>query len=155
MFERLKYSVRQTPYSNDVGLDAIITKDGDKFLVECKRYSESNKSGRPEIQKFHSAIVNDRAKGGFFVTTGNFSTSARKYAAKHNIELVDADELVKMMYATLLPTRPAHGRRPVRFSGRCPTNYLPLSHSRRGPVTVSRRSYQTKGVCEKTNTRHQ
>ena len=73
LFRRLGYDVQQTPYSNDGGRDALMRKNGEKFLLECKRYGERTLSGRPDIQKkFHSAIISDQAKEGFFVTSGSF-----------------------------------------------------------------------------------
>lgn len=68
MFTRLGYEVKQTSYSNDGGRDAIMMKDGNKYLVECKRYAKGGLSGRPALQKFHSAITTDNATSGFFVT---------------------------------------------------------------------------------------
>ena len=98
MFGRLGYEVRQTSYTNDGGRDAILTKDGRKYLVECKRYGESGLSGRPDLQKFHSAIITDRAVSGFFVTAGRFTKEAKEFAATVPIKLVDQNELVRMMF---------------------------------------------------------
>ena len=99
MFERLGYSVKQTPYINDQGRDAILHKDGSKMLVECKRYRDGNTVGRPEIQKFHSAIIVDDATKGFFVTTAKFTTGALRHVKEGNlpIELVDAEQLLRYM----------------------------------------------------------
>lgn len=66
MFERLGFEVEQTPYVNDHGRDAIMYHDGNKILLECKRYGEETTSDRPQLQIFHSAIVSDRAAAGFF-----------------------------------------------------------------------------------------
>jgi HJR/Mrr/RecB family endonuclease len=52
MFERLGYLVQQTPYVNDRGRDAILQKDGDKFLLECKRYGKKVGSGAPTYRNF-------------------------------------------------------------------------------------------------------
>ena len=98
MFERLGYEVRQTSYTNDGGRDAILTKDGRKYLVECKRYAEGGLSGRPDLQKFHSAIMTDRAVSGFFVTAGRFTKEAKEFAATVPIKLIDQNELVRMMF---------------------------------------------------------
>lgn len=49
LFRSLGYDVKQTPYTNDQGKDAIIFKDGKKSLIECKRYSPENKVGRPML----------------------------------------------------------------------------------------------------------
>jgi hypothetical protein len=83
LFRKLGYEVKQTPYSNDGGKDAILLKDGKKYLVECKRYNESNCIGRPDIQKFVAAMYDEAATGGFYVNTGIFSSDAKKYAESH------------------------------------------------------------------------
>ena len=97
MFRRLGYQVEQTPYSNDHGRDAVMKKDGKKYLLECKKYGENNSSGRPDLQKFHSAIMSDKAAKGYFVTTGRFSAGATRFAEKVPIELVDNDALSRLM----------------------------------------------------------
>ncbi|MBR0793971.1 restriction endonuclease [Bradyrhizobium jicamae] len=101
MFERLGYSVRQTPKTKDGGRDAILTKDGVKYLVECKKYGDGLTSSRPDLQKFHSAIMSDKAKSGFFVTSGTFTKDAIDWAAKHPVvDLVDSHKLVDLMFAS-------------------------------------------------------
>lgn len=100
MFRRLGYQVEQTPYSNDMGRDAVMWKDGDKFLLECKRYAEDGLSGRPELQKFHSAIMNDHAKKGFFVSTGMFTKAAVDYATRIPVEIIDGRKLARVMLET-------------------------------------------------------
>ena len=88
-FRELNYQVHQTPYSNDGGLDAIMIKDEARFSLECKKYQTSNSVGRPDIQKFHSAMLNHNCSIGFFVTTSRFTHTARAYAADKNIKLID------------------------------------------------------------------
>ena len=87
MFERLGYSVEQTPYVNDQGRDAILHKDGSKFLVECKRYKAHNTVGRPEIQKFHSAVMVENATKGFFCY--NFYVYARSHKSRGTRKFAD------------------------------------------------------------------
>ena len=101
MFKRLGYAVKQTPYSNDYGRDAILMKNGEKFLLECKRYNEDCSSGRPDLQKFHSAIISDKVKKGFFVTTGKFTQGAQEFAATAAIDLIDTNELLRLMFESL------------------------------------------------------
>ncbi len=90
LFRTLTYEVKQTPYSNDGGKDAILFKDGKKYLVECKRYNSDNSIGRPDIQKFAAAMHDEKAIGGFYVSTGKFSLDAKRYAGEHDILLYDA-----------------------------------------------------------------
>ena len=94
LFRDLGYSVQQTPYSNDFGRDAIATKDGKKYLIECKRYEQSRSVGRPELQKFHSAIIDDKADTGLFVTTGKFTDTAYRFAEDKNMELINGEALI-------------------------------------------------------------
>ena len=98
MFSRLGYEVKQTPYTKDGGRDGILKKDGKKFLYECKKYGKGSFSGRPDLQRFHSAIITDDAAFGFFVTTGRFTKDAIEFAATVPIKLIDQSELVRMMF---------------------------------------------------------
>jgi HJR/Mrr/RecB family endonuclease len=97
MFKRLGFEVKQTPYVNDMGRDAIMKKKGKTYLLECKRYGESGTSGRPELQKFYAAILDDGAVLGYFVTTGSFTKGAVEWAATKPIELIDGTTLLRRM----------------------------------------------------------
>jgi restriction endonuclease Mrr len=135
MFERLGYMVRQTPYRNDQGRDAILSKDGHKFLLECKRYGENNVSGRPDLQKFHSAIVTEKAVLGFFVTTGGFTKEAKEFAAGVPIKLVNQNELVKMMFHS----KPA-GKDDDSYQSMCRKCQEIVYHRLRSPQVVKCRN---------------
>jgi HJR/Mrr/RecB family endonuclease len=96
MYSRMGYSVHLTPHV-DGGKDVVMTKARKKYLVECKRYDRRRMVGRPELQKFFAALVEESAQGGFFVTTGGFSKTAQKYAIDQKIELVKGEDLVNLM----------------------------------------------------------
>jgi tetratricopeptide (TPR) repeat protein len=96
MFERMGFTVQQTPKVKDGGRDAILTKDGKKFL-ECKRYKDGSVSGEPQLRGLHSVMTTDRADGGYFVTAGGFSKDAIAFSKTVNIKLVDQCELTRMM----------------------------------------------------------
>jgi len=98
IFENMGYKAEVTKGSNDGGKDIILRKNGEVRLVEVKRYCKST-VGRPLIQKLHSAIVDAQAVGGYFVTLSQFNKNAREYAQRNNIELVDGNELIRMMNA--------------------------------------------------------
>lgn len=97
LFRKNGYDVTQTPYVNDGGKDALAYKYGEKSLIECKRWGIDKKVGRPDLQKFFAAMVEETASKGFFVTTSSFSQPAIEYATAHNIELIDSSKLVAMM----------------------------------------------------------
>lgn len=98
MFRRLGYAVEQTPYVKDHGRDAILNKDGKKFMLECKKYGAGNLSGRRDLQILYAEIERGRAHSGFFVTTGGFTRDAIEYAPAARINLVGPDDLVRMMF---------------------------------------------------------
>ena len=97
MFERMGFTVQQTPKVKDGGRDAILTKDGKKFLLECKRYKDGSVSGEPQLRGLHSAMTTDRADGGYFVTAGGFSKDAIAFSKTVKIKLVDQYDLIRMM----------------------------------------------------------
>lgn len=97
LYETLGYTVQQTPYTNDGGKDAIAWKNNIKYVIECKRYAVDKGIGRPMLQKFHSAMMDEKAEKGFFVTTSYFTDTAIAYSQKFNIELVDNKKLITMM----------------------------------------------------------
>ncbi len=97
MYRQLGYAVTQTAISNDFGRDAIVNKEGKKYLVECKRYAVDVPIGRPALQKFYAAMVGDKADGGFFITTSTFAHTAVRYAKDTNITCIDGRALSVLM----------------------------------------------------------
>ncbi len=96
LYRSLGYVVEQTPRSRDGGRDAVMYLGEEKVLLECKRYNQ-NRAGRPQLQKFHSAMVTDQAERGIFVCLSGFSKEAASRAVAVGIELVDSHELLQLM----------------------------------------------------------
>ena len=129
LFVRLGYEVRQTPYTNDHGRDAILKKDEKKYLLECKRYDKTNLVGRPALQKFRAAIVDDKAVSGFFVTTSAFTLAAQEYAKKLGIiTLIDGTGLLYRL-AQIKPPDPNGDR----YWGMCSSCGRKVEHNIRSP----------------------
>ncbi|MCP4705820.1 MAG: hypothetical protein GY865_14570 [candidate division Zixibacteria bacterium] len=97
MYSNMGYKVIQTKFSNDRGKDAIATKNGKKYLIECKRYALGKNIGRPPMQKFFAAMFEEKADGGIFVTTSDFASTGVKYASENKIKLINGEELSIMM----------------------------------------------------------
>jgi len=100
LFTQMGYNVTQTPYSNDEGKDAIALKNGQKYVIEMKRYARDKAVGRPILMKLHSAMVNEGAASGILVTTCRFSRPAVEFAAANGIRLIDGDGLALLMRET-------------------------------------------------------
>lgn len=86
--------------TNDAGIDGIIKEDKlglDIIYIQAKRWE--NTVSRPEIQKFAGALLGQSAKKGIFITTSDFSQSARDYVASIDtkIILIDGEQLVQYL----------------------------------------------------------
>lgn len=84
----------------DEGIDGIIKEDRlglDTIYLQAKRWE--NAVHRPEIQKFAGALQGHQAKKGVFITTSDFSSGAREFAAKIEsaIVLIDGSMLARLM----------------------------------------------------------
>lgn len=101
LFNYLGYDAKVTPYSNDQGLDVLMSKDGIKYGVQCKRYKANNTVGSPEIQTFLGAMAHAKVDKGIFITTSMFTFEAEKMAAKHPIRLINKIDLAKLILETL------------------------------------------------------
>lgn len=96
MYVGLGYSIEQTPYTGDFGIDIYAYKDGIKYAIECKAH-KVNKIGHPILQKFCGAMIDAKATMGIMVAF-QFTRTAHEYVKGKNIQLVDLDMLVMLMH---------------------------------------------------------
>lgn len=93
---------RQTPRSNDDGIDGVIKEDAlglDLVLIQAKRYNPPTVVGRPEMQSFEGSLAGNGTSKGIFVTTSTFNANAKSYVDRvpNRIILIDGDELAQLM----------------------------------------------------------
>ncbi len=86
--------------SGDGGIDGIIKEDKlglDVLYIQAKRWEGS--VGRPIVQTFAGSLEGFRAKKGVFITTSQFSQSARDYVERieKKIVLIDGEQLAQLM----------------------------------------------------------
>ena len=93
-FERLGYSVSFTPDGADGGVDVVARKDSETFLVQCKQW-RATQVGVSVVRELLGVMAARGATGGFVVSIGPFTTDARDFAEGRNIELVDANALLR------------------------------------------------------------
>jgi Restriction endonuclease len=92
-------NVKQRGGSGDLGVD-IEGRDphGLRVAVQCKRYSNGNRVGSPDVQRFIGmARLHHGAQRAIIMTTSSFTPAAVSLAQQHDIELVDAAELSKLV----------------------------------------------------------
>ena len=91
------FEAELTEVTGDGGIDLIAKLDKPfvcgRYLFQCKRYSENNLVGAPEVRDFYGAVMADRAMKGIFITTSDFTTQAQEFAAQSGIELVNLSKL--------------------------------------------------------------
>ena len=99
-FRRKGYMVSETGGgSADGGVDLVLRKDGEKFLVQCKQW-KAFKVGVTTIRELYGVMAAGGATGGFVVTSGVFTQEAESFAEGRNIDLIDGSELTAMIKKT-------------------------------------------------------
>jgi hypothetical protein len=131
VYRKLGYEVRATPYVGDGGIDAFLSKDGKRFVVQCKRVRTA--VGEPVVRDLFGAMHHVHSDGAIVVTTGSISDQARRWARGKPIEFVDEGRLTAMVRsvypdAELVPAkfRATNRREAGRKSRTCPICARPL-----------------------------
>jgi restriction system protein len=96
-FRRGGYTVSETGGGGaDGGVDLVLRKDGEKFLVQCKQW-KAFKVGVATIRELYGVMAAGGAAGGFVVTSGVFTQEAKAFAEGRNIDLIDGSELTAII----------------------------------------------------------
>lgn len=103
LFEKTGYRVKRTGGSGDHGVDLLMTRDGTRYVVQCKRYEET--IGPSTVREMIGAMTNAGVRRGFLVTTSGFSAGAEFEACEspYQIDLIDGPELVRWARTYGLP----------------------------------------------------
>lgn len=80
----------------DGGIDLVLKKEGEIFLVQCKQW-RAYKVSVNVVRELLGVIVTKGATGGFVVTSGVFTAEAKSFAKGRNIELIDGSALSIMI----------------------------------------------------------
>ena len=80
----------------DGGIDLVLRKGGDKFLVQCKQWKAFT-VGVTVVRELYGVMAANGAAGGFVVTSGRFTDDAKAFASGRNITLMDGDALLKLI----------------------------------------------------------
>ena len=96
----------------DGGVDLVLTKGGEKFLVQCKQW-KAYKVGVDVARELYGVMAARGATGGFVVTSGAFSADAQEFAQGRNVRLIDGAKLFGLIRQAResLATRPSDSQR--------------------------------------------
>lgn len=106
-FRRKGYAVTETGGGGaDGGIDLILKRDGETFLVQCKQW-KAYKVGVSIVRELYGVMAAKGAAGGFVVTSGAFTEEARAFAVGRNIHLMDRRALHALIRGVSAPGKTA------------------------------------------------
>lgn len=79
----------------DGGVDVVLTKGNEKFLVQCKQW-RALKVPVNTVRELYGVMAARGAAGGYVVTSGEFTEDAVEFAKGRNIELINGPALFEM-----------------------------------------------------------
>lgn len=95
-FRQRGYAVEETASGSDGGVDLVLHKSGEKFLVQCKQW-RAFKVGVSVVRELYGVMAAQGAAGGFVVTSGRFTGEAKAFAEGLNLTLIDGEQLVRWL----------------------------------------------------------
>ena len=99
LLRRNGWVAQETKKSGDGGIDIEATDPrGCSVAIECKRWRQENKVGRPAIQKLYGAALNDYDRL-VVITTSGFTDDAIQHAHKAGVELWGREILSELINA--------------------------------------------------------
>lgn len=114
----------------DGGVDLVLRKGKEKFLVQCKQW-KAYKVGVDVVRQLYGVMAAQGAAGGFVITSGSFTADAQAFAEGRNVKLVDGPKLFGLIQQAKGATSgaaPTAGRQarsytppPVASEPLCPT----------------------------------
>ncbi|WP_218511526.1 restriction endonuclease [Variovorax sp. dw_308] len=90
----------------DGGVDLVLRKGGEKYLVQCKQW-RAFKVSVPVVRELYGVMAASGAAGGFVVTSGRFTAEAQEFAMGRNIRLIDGPRLQQMLRQAKVSRQPA------------------------------------------------
>ena len=106
-FRRRGFTVAETGGGGaDGGVDLVLTKGGEKSLVQCKHW-RAQQVGVAVVRELYGVMAARGATGGFVVTSGSYSNDARAFAQGRNVELIDGPALTRMLREAQADKAPA------------------------------------------------
>ncbi|MEI2397016.1 restriction endonuclease [Paenibacillus phytohabitans] len=100
IFDKLHLKPKKLQFSRDQGFDIELynIEEGKRTLVEIKKYNTNHKISMDLIVKFQETLFLNEADKGIFITTSEYTSSARELANMGNpkIELLTFNDLINL-----------------------------------------------------------
>ena len=96
-FRQRGYAVQESGGGGaDGGVDLVLRKDGETFLVQCKQW-KALKVGVTVVRELYGVMAARGAAGGFVVSSGRFTDEAQAFAQGRNIQLLTGPALLQLI----------------------------------------------------------
>lgn len=89
----------------DGGVDLVLRKGSEKFLVQCKQW-KAFKVGVDVVRELYGVMAAQGAAGGFVITSGSFTADAQAFAHGRNVKLLDGPKLFGLLQQAKGTPRP-------------------------------------------------
>ncbi|TRZ64177.1 MAG: restriction endonuclease [Spirochaetia bacterium] len=97
LFEAMGYATRHNGRPGDQGGDVIANKEGEKILIQAKRYSDDNPTGNGAVQEAFTAMKHYGCNKAIVITTSYFTPEAIAVAKTTQTRLVAKKELQELL----------------------------------------------------------
>jgi restriction system protein len=95
-FRREGFVSSTTDPGADGGVDLVLSKDGERWLVQCKQWRTQRVGVKP-VRELAGVVAAVGAAGGIFVCSGDYTAEARSFAQRAGMRLIDGATLSEMM----------------------------------------------------------
>jgi len=96
LYEAMGYSVQHVGKAKDQGGDIIANKEGERILIQAKRYIE-NLVGNKAVQEAVAAKKFYDCNKAIVVATSDFTPEAKELAKANNVELISKKQLQELL----------------------------------------------------------
>lgn len=97
VYRRQGYRVVETGGGGaDGGIDLKLVKNGETWLVQCKRWRQE-KVGVKVARELFGVVASERATGGILITTSTFTPEAESFGRGKPLRLIAGEELLRMV----------------------------------------------------------
>lgn len=95
LFCGMGYAAFATKATGDDGVDVRATRDGRKYVIQCKKFHENNLIGKNYMKELHATRMDEEADCAVMVALPGLQSGAKSYAEEHGIEYLEKVDLVK------------------------------------------------------------
>ena len=125
-FRRLGFTaVNNFEAGPDGGVDVLLKKGADRYLVQCKHWRALRVGVQP-VRELYGVMAAQRVAGGYVVTSGAFTDEARKFAEGRELKLIDGKALQRGIRAQAAPAPEPQGRVEPAMGAAPPPPLCPL-----------------------------